>query len=160
MSVPYFTVIITLNTTKPLLKTVSVISFSLQRWGWKNRSFHCSGPLNTTYKWPWLCGHIWTGGWIKEWENVHGTEPGKISELTLNSWLSAPEFLHGEHLGTRVCSVRNPFYFIIDIESREARANCGRTKDMTKCWHRLFFLLIVTCGHVENNLQHRLAFNI
>lgn len=55
-------------------------SLFLQCWSWKNWSFYCSGPLNTTYKWSWFCGYIWISSWTEKWKNVHGAEPGKMSK--------------------------------------------------------------------------------
>lgn len=60
-----------------LLNNLHVISLFLQCWSWKNWSFYCSGPLNTTYKWSWFCGYIWISSWTEKWKNVYGTKPGK-----------------------------------------------------------------------------------
>lgn len=83
---------------------------------------------------------------------MHGAEPGKISELTLSSWLPAPEFPHGNIL-VQQPAVGDLFSFIINTELGEPSADCGRNKDITECRQRLFVLLIVACGHVENKLQ-------
>lgn len=107
-----------------MMNNVCIILFLPQCWSWKNWSFYCSGPLDTTYKWPRFCGYIWISSWTEKWKNVHGTEPGKTAKLCL---VSALQFLQGRILAAAVwlgmdlklCLQSRYFFYIINpLEGR------------------------------------------